>query len=117
MKISLNKKNYNTAFKNCMNVLRHLNFNMQYANAQSGLISGFRSIKETVIMDIKVNSINESVYVTIYPGIMSRDFLTINYDSGLATEFTTRLLKEFEAVEEINPFRLSVSDLSASLSV
>jgi hypothetical protein len=117
MKIKIYNRDYYTLFDKCCSVIRAMKFNISHSNVATGSVSGLRSIGIPAVIDLRIFHANDYSEITVFPGILTGDFININYDEDLSKSFSENLLYELRFMDEINPFRLDESDLAAALSV
>ena len=108
MKIHLYNYSIPIVFSYCNEVLKKMNYRIQHADFNRGIISAVRGEKFSTLsslLDVKFNPEKFSVGISIISSTMSNVFGNIYYDPVSEHEFIESLFDKLEAREIGSPFK------------
>jgi hypothetical protein len=115
MKINLINLDYTTLYQKSCIIIRSMQYIIQNDSMNTGMISAFSNNGHSKIIDIKFSRSGNQVSLTIFSGLFSSDFVTINYDESTALLFVEKLYHSLNTEIDTNGFRLNEEDYISAL--
>jgi hypothetical protein len=114
MRINLPEIVYKDAFNLAIIILSEMQYKVQVAELSTGIIKAVWRENELQIIDVRFEKRSKNLAVSVFPGSITNDFKSINYDEKTAELFKNNLMRRNNN-ENLNSFRLIDEDYLSAL--